>query len=119
MISAFNNYFSPDTKILNACTKISGIGKKMAVQALDRAGITKNIPIGKLTSSQLSRIKAILEQNYDIDNQLKALTRFSIARLTSLSSYRGLRHNLGLPCRGQRTHSNARTCRRLKRKTIS
>ena len=116
MISAFNHHFSEKTKIINACTKITGIGKRMARQALDRAGITTDIEIEKLSASQLSQIKAIIEQNYDVDNELRVLTRQNIGRLSSILSYRGWRHNMGLPCRGQRTHSNARTCRRLKRK---
>ena len=120
MISAFNHHFSEKTKILKACTKITGFGEKMAQQALDRIGITTEIEIAKLSASQLSQIKLIIEQSYDIDNELRILTTQNIGRLASISCYRGLRHNIGLPCRGQRTHSNARTCRRLrvKRKSI-
>ena len=116
MISAFNNHYSEKTKILEACTKVSGIGKKMAVQVLDRVGITKNLEIGKVKFSQLSQIKALFEQNYNTDNRLRAVTKQNIAKLSSISSYRGWRHSIGLPSRGQRTHSNAKTCRRLKRK---
>ena len=116
MIAAFNNYFSEKTKILKACTKISGIGKKMAQQVLDRAGITADLEIGKLTAFQLSQIKTIFEQSYDHDHELRVLIKQKINRLSSISSYRGFRHYQGLPCRGQRTHNNARTCRKQKQK---
>ena len=115
MILAFNQYFPEKTLLLTACTKVPGIGKKMAGQLLDRAGITKSIVIGKVNRSQLSNLKAIMEKSYVTSNLLRSKTLLSISRMKSISSYRGLRHSLGLPCRGQRTHSNARTCRRLKR----
>ena len=118
MVSAFNNHFHEKTEILNALTKIVGVGPKMGIQALDSAGVTKNIAIGKLSLSQLSHLKSITQEAYDIDNELRFKTKSCISRLSSISCYRGLRHYLGLPCRGQRTHSNARTCRRLKRKTF-
>ena len=116
MIAAFNYYFSEKTEILKACAKIPGIGKKMAQQALDRAGITSDVEIGKLSVFQLSQIKEIIEQSYNTDHEVRALTKQNINRLSSISSYRGWRHYQGLPCRCQRTHSNARTCRKLKRK---
>ena len=116
MISAFNLHFSEKTKIKEACKKISGIGKKMALQALDRAGISTSIEIQLLSASQLSHIKSIIEQNYNTDSELRTLTKKNIARLLSIRSYKGRRHSLGLPCRGQRTHSNAQTCRRRKQK---
>ena len=116
MITAFKTHFSEKTEILKACTTISGVGKKMAQQALDRTGIAKNTVIGKLSASQLSQLHATIEQNYDIDIALRILTKQNIARLSSISSYRGWRHYIGLPCRGQRTHSNAKTCRKLKRR---
>ena len=116
MITAFNNYFSEKTEILKALLKFSGIGKKMALQALDRSGISSRIKIGNISASQLAGIKAIIEQNYDVDNERRVLIKKNIWRLSSISSYRGFRHNLGLPCRGQRTHGNAKTIRRLKSK---
>ena len=115
MITAFNHYFSEDTEITKALMRFSGIGEKMAQQTLDRVGITGHIKIGNLSVSQLTEIKAIIEQNYDIDNERRTLIAQNIKRLSSISSYRGFRHHLGLPCRGQRTHSNARTVRKFKR----
>lgn len=116
MITAFNRYFSENTKILKACLRYSGIGKRMAQQILDRVGLTSNIKIGKISASKLSEIKSIIDQNYEVDNERRESLNKNIRNLVSISCYKGFRHNLGLPCRGQRTHSNARTSRKLKRK---
>ena len=116
MITAFNYHFSGKTEALKACTKISGVGKRMAQQALDRIGIGSHVKVGKLSASQLSKIKAVIDQNYDTNSELLSLVKQNIDRLSSISSYRGFRHYQGLPCRGQRTHSNAKTCRKQRRK---
>lgn len=116
MITAFNNHFLEKTKIKQACLEISGIGNKMVYQVLDSVGISHSVKIGLLSSAQLSRVKDIIEQNYDTDSQLRVCVTKNIAKFCSIQSYRGRRHTRGLPCRGQRTHSNARTCRRLRRK---
>lgn len=116
MITAFNRYFSENTTILKACLEYSGIGKRMAQQILDRAHLTSNIKIGKISASKLSEIKSIIDQNYEVDNERRVSLDKNIRNLSSISCYRGFRHYLGLPCRGQRTHSNARTSKKLKKK---
>ena len=116
MVAPLKTHSLEKTEIIKICTKISGIGKKMAQQVLDRVGVTRDTPIVKVTASQLSQIESVIEQNYDTDATLRAITKQNISKLSSISSYRGWRHYTGLPCRGQRTHSNAKTCRKLKRK---
>lgn len=118
MTTAFNNNFSEKTEVLKELLKFSGIGKKMALQALDRSGISSRMKIGNISAPQLAAIKAIVEQNYDVDGERRAFVQKNIKRLSSVSSYRGFRHNLGLPCRGQRSHSNARTTRKFKSKLL-
>ena len=116
MIIAFNRYFPETIKIKTALIEYSGIGKEMAQQVLDRVGVSGDIKIKKISRLNLARIKEIIEMGYDVDNERRAVVSQNINRLYSNSSYRGLRHKVGLPCRGQRTHSNARTCRLLKKK---
>ena len=115
MTTAFNHHFSENCEVKKALTIFSGIGKNMAIQVLDRVGIIGHIKIKNLSASQLAEIKAIVEQNYEIDNERLTVITENVKRLASIASYRGFRHNLGLPCRGQRSHSNARTVKRLKR----
>nr|YP_009733010.1 30S ribosomal protein S13 [Jaagichlorella roystonensis]YP_009733054.1 30S ribosomal protein S13 [Jaagichlorella roystonensis]QHU78306.1 30S ribosomal protein S13 [Jaagichlorella roystonensis]QHU78350.1 30S ribosomal protein S13 [Jaagichlorella roystonensis] len=115
MIIAFNHHFSENTQVKKALTIFSGIGKSMAIQVLDRVGVIDHIKLKNLSASQLAEIKAIVEQNYEIDNERLAIVTQNIKRLSSITSYRGFRHNLGLPCRGQRSHSNAKTIKRLKK----
>ena len=97
MITAFNNYFSEKTEILKALLKFSGIGKKMALQALDRSGISSRIKIGNISASQLAGIKAIIEQNYDVDNERRVLIKkniwpqFKIIFPMAIKAYRKLK----------------------------
>lgn len=115
MITAFNHYFSENTEVKKALTIFSGIGKNMAKQVLDRIGVIGHMKIKNLSASQLAELKAIVEQNYEIDNERLTVITQNIKRLSAITTYRGFRHTLGLPCRGQRSHSNARTAKRLKR----
>ena len=115
MIIFFNRWFPEKTEIFNALIQIEGIGKTMSKQILDYVGVSNKIQIGNLSSSQLSKIKQVIDKNFYIQQELEAFNNKNIKRLSSIACYRGLRHNLGLPLRGQRTHSNARTCRKQKK----
>ncbi len=99
-------------------TYIYGIGKYNSEQILREAKIDKHIKGGKLTEDDLSRITQIIERNYVIGGQLRRQTAQNIARLRDINCYRGIRHRRGLPVRGQRTRSNART-RKGPRKTVA
>ncbi len=101
-----------------ALTYVYGIGKYSSEQILKEAKIDKSKKAGKLTEDELSRITQIIERNYTVGGQLRRQTSQNIARLVGIGCYRGLRHKKGLPVRGQRTRSNART-RKGPRKTVA
>ena len=99
-------------------TYIYGIGKYTSEQILQEAKIDKHVKGGKLTEDDLSRITQIIERNYVVGGQLRRQASQNIARLRDINCYRGIRHRRGLPVRGQRTRSNART-RKGPRKTVA
>ena len=95
-----------------------GIGKHTALDLCKKAQIDPQVRAGQLTEDQLSRISSILEADYVIEGQLRRQIQQNVARLRDIGSYRGLRHRRGLPVRGQRTKTNART-RKGPRKTVA
>jgi len=97
---------------------IYGIGPTLAMEICRKTGIDPHIKAGQLTEEQLSKIAGVLESDYVIEGQLRRQIQQNIARLRSIHSYRGLRHRRGLPVRGQRTRTNART-RKGPRKTVA
>lgn len=97
---------------------IFGVGPKLAGEICEKAQIERNVRAGDLTEEQLSRISAVIEQDYVIEGQLRRQVQQNIARLRDIACYRGLRHRRGLPVRGQRTKTNART-RKGPRKTVA
>lgn len=101
-----------------ALTYVYGIGRHTSVQILKEAGIDSNTKAGKLTEDELSRITQIIDRNYVVGGQLRRQVTQNIARLRDISCYRGFRHKKGLPVRGQRTRTNART-RKGPRKTVA
>ena len=97
---------------------IYGIGRKTAAKILDEAGVDKDTRTGELSDEQLGRIaNAISGSNLMIEGDLRREIQGNLKRLTSINCYRGYRHRRGLPVRGQRTSTNART-RKGKRKTV-
>ncbi|NRB75194.1 MAG: 30S ribosomal protein S13 [Verrucomicrobiales bacterium] len=97
---------------------IYGIGRVTATKILEEAGVDKNIRTGELTDEQLGRIaNAITGSNIMIEGDLRREIQGHMKRITSINCYRGYRHRRGLPVRGQRTSTNART-RKGKRKTV-
>jgi len=105
-----------DEQVRIASTKIDGIGPKKAIQVRYRLGISGNIKIKELTKYQIDQIEQMIGQDHVVHWELKRGERADIERLISISCYRGIRHQDGSPVRGQRTHTNARTCRKLIRK---
>lgn len=99
-------------------TYIYGIGKYTSERILQEAKIDKHVKGGKLTEDDLSRITQIIERNYVVGGQLRRQASQNIARLRDINCYRGIRHRRGLPVRGQRTRTNART-RKGPRKTVA
>nr|YP_010881211.1 ribosomal protein S13 [Pellia neesiana]WIA66959.1 ribosomal protein S13 [Pellia neesiana]WIA67000.1 ribosomal protein S13 [Pellia neesiana]WIA67041.1 ribosomal protein S13 [Pellia neesiana] len=97
-----------------ASTRIFGIGPKKAIQVCDQLGPSDNIKVNKLTKYQFDQIIEIISKNYLVDSELERVIQRDIKRLISIGCYRGFRHNAGLPLRGQRTHTNAKTSSKLR-----
>jgi small subunit ribosomal protein S13 len=92
-----------------ALTYIYGIGRATAKKILDQAGVSYDIRTKDLTDDQIAKIRDIIDKNYKVEGDLRREVALNIKRLMEIGCYRGLRHKLGLPVRGQRTHTNART----------
>ncbi len=99
-------------------TYIYGIGKSSAQKILDEAGIDRNTLVKDWSDDQLSKIRAIINDNLKVEGELRSSVQLNIKRLMDIGSYRGIRHRIGLPVRGQSTKNNART-RKGRRKTIA
>jgi small subunit ribosomal protein S13 len=97
---------------------IYGIGPRSAAEVLKACEISPDVRAKDLNEDQLSRIASYIEKNYTIEGQLRRSEAQNIQRLKDIRCYRGLRHRLGLPVRGQRTRTNART-RKGPRKTVA
>lgn len=109
----------PNEKVIwIALTYVTGVGRYTAEQILKDANIDKNKKANSLSEDELSRITQIIERNYVVGGQLRRQVSQNIARLRDIGCYRGLRHRRGLPVRGQRTRTNART-RKGPRKTVA
>jgi small subunit ribosomal protein S13 len=109
----------PGNKRLDiALTSIYGVGRHIAGQICDRAGLARDMKAGGLLSDQLSELRKIIEGDFKVEGDLRREISLNIKRLVDLSCYRGIRHRKGLPLRGQRTKTNART-RKGPRKTIA
>jgi len=99
-------------------TYIYGIGRVSAQKILAQAGIDRGKKVGELNDDEVSRIRSIITSDYKVEGALRSEVQMNIKRLMDINSYRGLRHRKGLPVRGQRTRTNART-RKGKRKTVA
>ncbi len=109
----------PDKKkILFALQYIHGIGPKFAQDILTEAGVDGNQRANQVDEAKLAQINAIIDGNYLVEGALRRQTSQNIQRLKDIKAYRGDRHRKGLPVRGQRTQSNART-RKGKKKTVA
>jgi len=92
-----------------ALTYIHGIGRSSAQKICKNVGIPEERRVLDLTDSELGRIRDVIDKEYDVEGELRRDHAMNIKRLMDLGCYRGLRHRRGLPVRGQRTHTNART----------
>nr|YP_009510903.1 ribosomal protein S13 [Gracilaria gracilis]AXI96576.1 ribosomal protein S13 [Gracilaria gracilis] len=98
-------------------TYIYGIGKSKAIEILEQLKINRNTKTNELNDQQIVLIRQILSHNYQVEGDLKRMEAMNIKRLMAIGSYRGKRHQLGLPLRGQNTRTNARTKRGIKKTT--
>jgi small subunit ribosomal protein S13 len=101
-----------------ALTYIYGIGRSRAQEICENVGLSPDLRTDKITDEQTAKIRAYIESHFKVEGDLRRETGLSIKRLMDINCYRGIRHRKGLPVRGQRTRSNART-RKGPRKTIA
>ena len=96
-------------RVLIALTYIHGIGRAKAVEICQKLGIPDERRVNQLTDDEVLKIRELIDQDYQVEGDLRRQVAMNIKRLMDLGCYRGLRHRRGLPVRGQRTHTNART----------
>jgi small subunit ribosomal protein S13 len=92
-------------------TSIYGIGSSMAKRIVEEADVDPSTRINALTEDEVNRLRTVVESKYRVEGDLRREIQLDIKRLMDIGSYRGLRHRRNLPCRGQRTSTNARTVR--------
>lgn len=109
----------PDNKRLEiSLTYLYGIGRHLSLKIIERLGLDPNMRASKLTQDDIARINGLLQSEYVVEGDLRRQVQNNIKRLISIHSYRGMRHRLSLPVRGQRTKTNSRT-RKGRRKTVA
>lgn len=106
-----------DKRLEIALTYIYGIGRNSANEILQAVGIDPNIRVKNLSEMDIGKLSSYITQNCKVEGDLRREVQENIKRLIEISSYRGIRHRRNLPCRGQRTKTNART-KRGRRKTV-
>ena len=99
-------------------TYIYGIGRSSAQKILTKAGVDWNKRVADLSDEEVAKIRSIITSDYKVEGAVRSEVQMNIKRLMDIGSYRGIRHRKGLPVRGQRTRTNART-RKGKRKTVA
>ncbi len=107
-----------DKRVLIGLTYIYGIGQSASHSILQKAGIDENIQVKALDESQLGAIKKVIGEDYQVEGDLRTRIQLNLKRLMDIGSYRGMRHRMGLPVRGQRTRTNSRT-RKGKRRAVA
>ncbi len=96
-------------RVVIALTYIHGIGQTSSQKICDLVGVPSERRVSDLTDDELARIREIIDQDYQVEGELRREVALNVKRLMDLGCYRGIRHRRGLPVRGQRTHTNART----------
>lgn len=109
----------PDNKRLEvSLTYIYGIGSSLSVEIIGKLQLNPDMRAGQLTSDDIARLTSLIQSEYIVEGDLRRQVQNNIKRLVSIHCYRGMRHRLGLPVRGQRSRTNART-RKGPRKTVA
>lgn len=96
-------------RVVIGLTYIYGIGRKKAEEICQKTGISEDKRVNALTDEEVLKIRELIDSDYHVEGDLRREVSLNIKRLMDLGCYRGLRHRKGLPVRGQRTHTNART----------
>ncbi|MBQ9624138.1 MAG: 30S ribosomal protein S13 [Treponema sp.] len=108
----------PNKHVFVALTYIYGIGRSSAMTICEKTKVDPNKMINDLDQDELAKIRTLIDTEYKVEGHLRSEIGLNIKRLMDIGCYRGLRHRKGLPCRGQRTRTNART-RKGKKKTVA
>ena len=106
-----------DKRTVIALTYVYGIGRPSSGEILKRAEVNGSTRVKDLTEDEIARIRSIIEKDYEVEGDLRRSINMNVKRLMDIGAYRGLRHRKGLPVRGQRTHTNARS-RKGPKKTV-
>jgi small subunit ribosomal protein S13 len=109
----------PNKRAEIGLTYIYGIGRSRSASILNEAQVNLDTHVRDLSEDELARIRAILEAQGEIEGDLRKRIQMDVKRLMDIGAYRGLRHRRGLPVRGQRTHTNARTRKGPRRATVA
>ncbi len=109
----------PNKRIEIGLTYIYGIGRPQSNKILSATGISPNTKVRELNDDEINKIRKVIEEQHRVEGDLRKEISFNIKRLMEVGSYRGLRHRRGLPTRGQRTHTNARTRKGPRRGAIA
>ena len=107
-----------DKRALVALTYIYGVGPTTSAKILEKADIPHELRIKDMTEDQIAKVRSIIEKEFEVEGDMRRSINLNMKRLMDIGCYRGLRHRRGLPVRGQRTHTNART-RKGPRKVVS
>lgn len=106
-------------RVVVALTYIYGIGRVTSGRILKEAGIDEGVRADNLTEADVAKLREVIDASYKVEGDLRREVQGNIKRLKDLGAYRGMRHIRKLPCRGQRTHTNARTAKGRKRIAIA
>ncbi|HET9424398.1 MAG TPA: 30S ribosomal protein S13 [Gemmatimonadaceae bacterium] len=98
-----------EKKVEIGLTYIFGIGRSRARKILDKSGVDQNLRVRDLTDADVTKLRQVIDRDFKVEGALRTEVSMNIKRLMDIGSYRGIRHRRGLPVRGQRTHTNART----------
>ncbi|MBN1819429.1 MAG: 30S ribosomal protein S13 [Prolixibacteraceae bacterium] len=101
-----------------ALTYIFGIGRSRANTILEKAGVDRDLKVKDWNDDQFNAVRSVINDNFKVEGELRSEVQLNIKRLMDIGSYRGIRHRIGMPVRGQSTKNNART-RKGKRKTVA
>jgi small subunit ribosomal protein S13 len=98
-----------EKKVEIGLTYIFGIGRAVAKEILEKTGVSADLRVRDLNDTDVNKLRQVIEKDYRVEGALRTEIAMNIKRLMDIGSYRGIRHRRGLPVRGQRTHTNART----------
>jgi small subunit ribosomal protein S13 len=108
----------PNKPVAIALTYIFGIGRSSAAAICEKTGVNPGTRMTDVTAEEINKLRNVIENDYKVEGRLRTETSLNIKRLMDIGCYRGLRHRRGLPLRGQRTRTNART-RKGRKKTVA